>query len=98
MPNTDAPRKLSHRQAECLRLIIRSLEKRGKTPLISELAERLMVTRGSVDSLVVALERKGYLGRAGTTYGFIRLLRDLDGDPVKVTVTTTIEKVMPDGV
>lgn len=58
----------------------------------------MMISRGSVDSLVVALERKGYIGRASTTYGFIRLLRDLDGDPVTVEVNVKITKVVDSGI
>lgn len=85
---------LTPRQKECLEMIIRSVQKRGKTPTIAELADRMCITRGSVDSLLRVLESKGYIGRANATYGFIRLLRDLDGDPVKITVNVTIEKVV----
>lgn len=88
---------LTQRQRECLELIIRSYEKRGKPPLISELAEKMHIVRSSVDNQLRVLEHKGYIRRANATYGFIRLVKDLDGDPVTVEVNVTIRKVVPSG-
>lgn len=85
---------LTQRQRECLELIIRSYEKRGKPPLISELADKMFIVRSSVDNQLKVLEEKGYIRRAAGTYGFIRLVKDLDGDPVTVEVNVTIRKVV----
>lgn len=86
--------QLTDRQKECLELIIRSYEKRGKPPLISELTEKMFIVRSSVDNQLKVLEEKGYIKRAAGPHGFIRLMKDLDGDPVTVELNVTIRKVV----
>ncbi len=83
---------LTPRQRECLTHIIHSLKVQARIPSVSELAAAMVISRGSIDRLLVYLEDKGYIKRAGVTSGFLKLLKDLDGDPVTVTVTILKKK------
>jgi len=84
---------LTGQQRECLSIIIRSYERRAKAPLIGEIAQRMGMTNNGVQYHLRALEEQGYIRRSGATYGYIKLVKDLDGDHVTVEVDVRIRKV-----
>lgn len=86
---------LTPRQKEVLGVIIRSYEKRGMAPTIREFMPRIGVASArGVTGHLDALERKGYIHREAFEVRAIKVLRDLDGDHVKMT--TVFTKVVPE--
>lgn len=77
---------LTTRQAQILEAIIGHLEEHHAPPTIRWLCEAMAIssTNGMRDHLL-ALERKGFIGRPPGVYG-MKVLRFPDGAPLKVAI------------
>lgn len=84
--------RLSARQEECLEVIIDHLKREGRYPTYAEIAQIMQVHPSTAQTCLNALDDKGYVRLPFANNQRLKLLRDIDGRPVEVKITVTIQR------